>query len=136
MRKAERNGTLGATKTRWRWMLFPLYASLLFISVRIFFRLAEFSTGPSPDNQLINKESYAYVFDAVPMFFAIIVWNISHPGRIIQGPDALLPSTGVGRIFCCCRGRNKERQAEKPASSEYSSSERVDVRPNQAMHYP
>jgi hypothetical protein len=140
MRKAELRGTLSATKALWRWMLFPLYVSLVFISIRIFYRLAEFSNGTDEKNPLPFHEAYAYVFDAMPMFFAIIIWNISHPGRILQGQDAVMPSSGFSRIFCCCRGRKRKDvgRNEKAANYEYASStEQIgDVRPNHTAQYP
>jgi hypothetical protein len=163
MLKVERTGVLGGTsKAKWRWLIYPLYASLIFITVRIIFRLAEFSAGTGMNNPLPYHEFYTYVFDALPMFFALVVWNISHPGRILQGPDSVMPS-GQLRSFCCfcCRRRNKKnRDMAKRSQSVHSDSEfvpladrvdpprpnyaeyhaytpgHVDERPNQALHYP
>jgi hypothetical protein len=36
----------------------------------------------------LTHEVYEYVLDAVPMFIALLVLNIVHPGRILQGPDS------------------------------------------------
>jgi hypothetical protein len=32
-----------------------------------------------------------YVFDEMPMFFALIVFNIYHPGRVLSGPSSEFP---------------------------------------------
>lgn len=136
MLKAERSGALSSPKAKWRWMLYPLYTSLVFISVRIIYRLAEFSGGMDESNPLPFHEVYAYVFDAIPMLFAIIVWNISHPGSILQGSDAVMPSSGLRRIFCCRRKRKEGRSAKSASSEDFSSTENVHyVRQNHSMRY-
>lgn len=43
------------------------------------------------------------MFDAVPMFLALVALNIIHPGRILQGPDS---------------GFKQVRQAKKEAKKE------------------
>jgi hypothetical protein len=103
MLKIERTGLLNSTpKAKWRWMVFALYASLTFITIRIIFRLAEFSNGNDMSNPLPYHEVYAYVFDALPIFFAILVWNIVHPGRIFKGPGSVMPSGQLRNMLCCC----------------------------------
>jgi hypothetical protein len=32
-----------------------------------------------------------YVFDEMPMFFALAVFNIYHPGRVLVGPESEYP---------------------------------------------
>ena len=68
MMTLERTGALGADplKARWRWVLYPLYVSLSLISIRIIFRLVEFSKSVSQGNTIPTHEVYQYVFDAVP----------------------------------------------------------------------
>ncbi|MCJ1385194.1 hypothetical protein MMC17_008315 [Xylographa soralifera] len=88
----EKRGELvGTRKGRWRQLLFTLYASLALISIRIFFRLIEFSAGTSSSNPLPYHEIYFYAFDAVPMLLALTTMNIVHPGRVLVGPDSELP---------------------------------------------
>ncbi|MCJ1485727.1 hypothetical protein MMC06_005902 [Schaereria dolodes] len=102
----ERSGALvGTGKGGWRRLLFTLYGSLALISVRIFFRLIEFSAGNGSNNPLPFHEAYFYVFDAVPMFFALVAMNITHPGRVLVGPDSELPKS---RCCCCCGGRKRK----------------------------
>jgi hypothetical protein len=145
MLKIERTGVLsGSSKAKWRWLIFPLYASLIFITVRIIFRLAEFSAGTGMNNPLPYHEVYAYIFDAVPMIFALVVWNISHPGKILRGPDSVMPSGQIRALCCfCCSGRRKKnKEMAKTSHSDHSDSEFVPLadrivppRPNYADHH-
>ncbi|RAH41681.1 RTA1 domain-containing protein [Aspergillus brunneoviolaceus CBS 621.78] len=100
-------GRLVGPKAHWRGLLYVLYTSLLFITVRIIYRLVEFSSGNDASNPIPRHEWYMYVFDAVPMGCAIVVWNIVHPGAIIKGPDAKMPPSPLRKVFCCacCRKR-------------------------------
>jgi hypothetical protein len=76
--------------------------------VRIFFRLIEFSAGRTSSNPLPFHESYFYALEAVPMVFAILCYNITHPGTILKGPEAELPSLwGMAREKLCCGRRGK-----------------------------
>ena len=61
------------------------------MQIRIFYRLIEFSAGKDSSNPLPFHEAYFYALEAVPMFFAIVVFNITHPSSIMKGPDAQLP---------------------------------------------
>ncbi|KAJ5222236.1 uncharacterized protein N7469_008476 [Penicillium citrinum] len=80
-------GKMANTSFNWRWLFYTMYIALTMITIRIAFRLAEYSHGTSADEPTNTHEWYQYVFDALPMFFAVIVFNIFHPGRILQGPD-------------------------------------------------
>ena len=106
--KADRAGKLAGDKARWRPMLYTLYASLIAITIRIIFRLAEFSGGFKLSNPLPHKEGYFYGFEAIPMLTAILLWNIIHPGRFLKGPDAKLPTSWLSRKLCCCCHRNRD----------------------------
>ncbi|KAI9848829.1 MAG: hypothetical protein M1837_006345 [Sclerophora amabilis] len=88
----EKRGELvGTGKEKWRILLYALYTSLLLISVRIIFRLIEFSRGNKPDNPIPYNEKYLYFLDVLPMFLAIAVMNVAHPGRFLIGPESELP---------------------------------------------
>ncbi|EFE39143.1 hypothetical protein TRV_06190 [Trichophyton verrucosum HKI 0517] len=91
----EHTGRLQDSKRTWRPLLYSLYISLFFITMRIVYRLIEFSSGHTDSNPIPHHEWYMYVFDAVPMLFAIGTWNVIHPGKIIRGPDAKMPSSGI-----------------------------------------
>ncbi|KAH7414284.1 hypothetical protein DE146DRAFT_627343 [Phaeosphaeria sp. MPI-PUGE-AT-0046c] len=59
--------------------LWPIFAALALISVRIIFRLIEYSGGIN--SSISRQEAYAYAFDSVPMLLALWLFNVYHPGR-------------------------------------------------------
>jgi len=71
-------------------LLYAIYAVSTLISIRIIFRLAEYSqsytSGPS------RQEVYQYVFDFTMMLFALVVFNVVHPGRVMPGKESDFPS--------------------------------------------
>jgi len=53
---------------------------------RILYRLVQF-TAPegSPRSKYIDDHEWlVYVFDATPMFLAILIMNFCHPGKVIR----------------------------------------------------
>lgn len=76
--ETERRGNLGRG-VGWRRLVYALCACLVFISVRIVFRLVEFSGGMGMDNKVPYNEKLFYAFEAVRMLLAIVVWNAVHP---------------------------------------------------------
>ncbi|KZP21963.1 hypothetical protein FIBSPDRAFT_931397 [Athelia psychrophila] len=88
----EREGVLATTgRTNWRTLLYCLYASLLLISIRIVYRLIEFSRGTGTNNPIPYHEFYMYCLDALPMSLALLAMSIGHPGRTLVGPDSEFP---------------------------------------------
>ncbi|KAF4463046.1 RTA1-involved in 7-aminocholesterol resistance [Fusarium albosuccineum] len=75
----------------WGKLLSVLYFSLLMISIRIIYRLVEFSGGLELDNPLITHEAFFYVLEAIPMLLALLAFNLVHPGKIMTGPDSDMP---------------------------------------------
>ncbi|KAH6687225.1 RTA1 like protein-domain-containing protein [Plectosphaerella plurivora] len=72
--------------TSWRRLLYSLYIVLALISIRITFRLVEFSSGingPIPKN-----EAFFYTLEATPMVLAIGIFAVIHPGRTLTGPES------------------------------------------------
>lgn len=65
-------------------ILYVIYTALLLIIFRNIYRLIEFSQGVL--SNITTHEWYAYVFDAVPMLFALIILAFFHPGRVLRGP--------------------------------------------------
>lgn len=65
----------------WKTLLLVLYGASFLILVRSVFRVAEYALGE--DGELMSKEVYLYIFDAIPMFFASVAFNILHPAGII-----------------------------------------------------
>ncbi|TQB73133.1 hypothetical protein MPDQ_006050 [Monascus purpureus] len=79
----------------WRWLFYALYIDLVLITVRVLF--------PS------NSEAYPYVLDTLPMFLALAVLNVLHPGRVLRGPDSEFP-----RLSRAEKKRvKKEKKAQK-----------------------
>ncbi|KAK1716430.1 uncharacterized protein CLUP02_14112 [Colletotrichum lupini] len=72
---------------RWRPFLWILYGASLLIMVRSVFRVAEYVTGSN--GALMASEVYIYVFDAALMFLVAAVFNVFHPGTIIQTENKL-----------------------------------------------
>lgn len=66
----------------------------------------EFSGGHDPEaNPLPYKEIYLYVLEVLPVFFAVVVYIVIHPGKVLVGPDAEMP--GIWKIIRGKAGRNK-----------------------------
>jgi hypothetical protein len=63
-----------------------VYTVLALIILRNIYRLAEFASGIN--SPFVKHEWFAYVFDAIPMFVALVVLNIFYPGKYIQGERA------------------------------------------------
>ncbi|KAI1104984.1 RTA1 like protein-domain-containing protein [Jackrogersella minutella] len=96
-------------RSGWRPLLFALYASLICITIRIIFRLVEFSSGSTGvSNPLLTNETYFYVLEATPMLLAILSFNIIHPGTILVGPESEMPG-----FFSICMGMFRKRKEFK-----------------------
>lgn len=111
--QAERQGRLADKKVAgWRSLIWALYGSLLAITTRIVYRLAEFSAGLGASNPLPGNEPLLYVLESTPMWIAIFAWNVVHPGRFIYGEDAKMPQSWLVRHLCCgcCRRRRHKKQ--------------------------
>lgn len=70
----------------WRGYLMVLYAGCILIFIRSVFRLVEYIQGNS--GWLIRHEWTFYVFDAMLMFVAMVLFNIYHPSTIKSAVDA------------------------------------------------
>jgi hypothetical protein len=93
----------GRTGGMWKWLTYSLYAVLVLITIRIIFRLVEFSGGIEPaNNKLPFEEGYALGLDAVPMVLAILILAVVHPGLVLRGEGSDFPT-------------RKEMKAEKKA---------------------
>ena len=51
------------------------------------FRIIEFSGG-HVTTVIEDNEWFAYVFDSGPMFLALLLFNVRHPGAFLQGPGS------------------------------------------------
>lgn len=102
--RLERQGLLADKGSKWwKYLTYTLYIVLVLITIRIIFRLTEFSGGVEPENnRLPFVEGYALGLDAFPMCLAIFLLAVVHPGTVLKGPESEFPS-------------RKERKAEKKA---------------------
>ncbi|KAF7712522.1 RTA-like protein [Penicillium ucsense] len=97
---------------RVRPLLYTIYLSLALISFRVIFRIIEFAGDNTSKLSLtINRhEIFTYVFDSMPMLFALIIFNAVHPGKVLVGPDAEWPTVS-----------KEEKKARKRAKKEARS---------------
>jgi hypothetical protein len=93
-------------------LIYVMYLSLALISFRILFRIIEFSAGAGTGltHEFRVHEVYQYVFDAMPMWFALVAMNILHPGKVLQGKDSEFKS-------------RREKRAEKRSGNGSSEGE-------------
>jgi hypothetical protein len=107
-------------KPRWNFLLYALLGTLALITTRIIYRLCEFASGIDPNtNPLPYHEWYFYVFDATPIFFALVLMNLAHPGQILVGPGSEFPK---GKSW------KEKREAKKARKKEAKTQKRVQVR--------
>lgn len=78
-------------------LLYAQYLILLLITVRIIFRLMEYSSGLK--SGISNHEVYQYTLDSVPMAIALYIINVFHPGRFMAGKEGDLPSKSQRRAW-------------------------------------
>src|ERR1700744_632279 len=62
-------------------LLYVEYAVVGLITVRIIFRLIEYSNGMN--SSITLHEAYEYIFDSTLMFIALGLFNVFHPGRLM-----------------------------------------------------
>ncbi|KAK9369491.1 RTA1 like protein-domain-containing protein [Lipomyces kononenkoae] len=98
----------------WRFMFYAIYATLGLITIRIIFRLAEYARGTDTSNPVLTHEFYEYVFDALPMFFALVILNVIHPGRVLLGPDSEFPKVSREEKK---RIKNDKKEAKESGAS-------------------
>ncbi|WEW55128.1 hypothetical protein PRK78_000556 [Emydomyces testavorans] len=73
----------------WRPLLYTVYSGLILITIRIIYRLCEYSQGIN--TPLAKSEAAFYVLDATTISTAIFLFNIFHPGRFLVGPESEFP---------------------------------------------
>ncbi|KAJ9662484.1 hypothetical protein H2198_001373 [Neophaeococcomyces mojaviensis] len=75
-----------ATYRRTRLQINAVQLSLLLIAYRIVYRIVQFTAaeGSARATYIDGHEWLVYVFDAGPMFLALLVMNIWHPGKIVK----------------------------------------------------
>ncbi|GJC77271.1 putative lipid transporter atnI [Colletotrichum liriopes] len=109
---------VGTQPRHWKPLMWALYFSLGMITVRIIYRLIEFSSGHGIDNALITHEAYFYALEALPMFLAIAVFNAMHPAVLMIGPGSDMPG-----LFSTIRGMFKGRNGKIPLKEDVEEQE-------------
>lgn len=114
---ASSSGDLLDTRpTNWRWLLYVLFATLALITARIIYRIVEFAAGLDPaKNPLPYKEVYNFVLDALPMLLAVLLLNLVHPGRILQGEGSEFPKGPSRKEKRAAKVEKRLAAAEKKA---------------------
>lgn len=104
----------------WRRLVWALYTSLALITVRIVFRMIEYSKGTNPStNPVPFHEAYFYCFDAVPMLMACVIMNCMHPGRVLVGEGSEFPKGPTRKEKKAIKAAKKaEKRATKEAKKQ------------------
>ncbi|PKX99666.1 RTA1 domain-containing protein [Aspergillus novofumigatus IBT 16806] len=128
MVQMENYGELDHEKTTrgsisWRWLFWALYAALTLITIRIIFRLCQYARGTDPTNPILTHEAYEYVLDAAPMFLALLILNVIHPGRVLRGPDSEFPKVSRQEKKRIKQEKKEAKKAEKERKKHGKSKE-------------
>ncbi|PYH88925.1 RTA1 domain protein [Aspergillus ellipticus CBS 707.79] len=83
----QKSSISGIAQTGWRnpsWetIMVGLYSASVFILIRSIFRLIEYAGGN--DGFLISHEVFSYIFDALLMFFTMVVMGAFHPSKVLN----------------------------------------------------
>ncbi|KAJ5727032.1 hypothetical protein N7493_006059 [Penicillium malachiteum] len=77
---------------QWHTLVIAMYATLGCITVRIIYRLVEYAdTNTAGTSPLTTNEAPFYCLECLPMLTAMVIWNVYHPGRFLQGEDSDFP---------------------------------------------
>ncbi|PGG96137.1 hypothetical protein GX51_07974 [Blastomyces parvus] len=91
----------------WRRLLYSLYAGLILITIRIIYRLVEYSSGV--ETGLATSETAFYCLEAVPMFFGFVLFNVVHPGIVLVGPESEFPKKDKKKL----KEEKKQKKQDK-----------------------
>lgn len=96
---------------------------------RIIYRLIEFASGfgSKITRHIAQHEFWQYCFDTLPMFFAIIVFHVYHPGKVFQGPDSDFPSRKEKKAIKAEKKRQKELKKAGAVAGGLSESESIEL---------
>jgi len=64
----------------WMRIFYVIYANMTFLTIRAFYRVAEFHSG-SNRTSLSTNEAYFYVLDTLMMILVMLSWVVFHPSR-------------------------------------------------------
>ncbi|EFQ29049.1 RTA1 domain-containing protein [Colletotrichum graminicola] len=108
----------GAQPRPWEPLMWALYFSLGMITIRIIYRLVDFSSGHGVDNALITHEAYFYVLEALPMFLAIAVFSAVHPAAVMNGAGSDMPG-----VFLTIKNGFSKRNGRMPLKEDVEEQE-------------
>ncbi|PSN64980.1 RTA1 domain-containing protein [Corynespora cassiicola Philippines] len=91
MYKSEGEGSTHYGRIGWQKQVWCIYCVLGLITLRIIYRLVEFADGLNADGTFMKHEYYIYILDALPMFLALLLLSLYHPGKVLLGPDSEFP---------------------------------------------
>jgi len=91
---------------------------------RILFRIIEFSAGAGTKltHEFRSHEVYQYVFDAMPMFFALVLMNVLHPGTVLAGDDSKFAKQTKEEK----KAAKEQKKADKAARKAEKNGEKTD----------
>ncbi|OAQ59612.1 RTA1 domain-containing protein [Pochonia chlamydosporia 170] len=112
-------------KAHWGPLLCALYFSLAMITVRIVYRLAEFSSGIRKNSALVTKEAYFYILEAGPMVLAVFSFVVVHPGRVMTNRALEMPGVFTVLRNSCARRKGKELLSDSGSETELAEGWRV-----------
>lgn len=104
-------------------LLRTLWVTLFLIILRNIFRLVEYAAGGINGNTMTRHEWYQYVFDAIPMFFAMVTLALYHPGRVLKGERSDFSEEDKSR-----RTDKKARKQEKGEVKRVKKEARLSVK--------
>ncbi|KAG7151644.1 lipid transporter atnI like protein [Verticillium longisporum] len=99
-------------------LFWALLAVLVFIMIRIVFRLYEFKPGSDFNSEILTNEYYALGLDALPMLLGLLLLNAVHPGWVLRGPDSELPRVTRREKKEIKRQKKEAKKAAKLAAKE------------------
>ena len=102
-------------------LVYVLYAVLALITVRIIFRLVEYSQGY--DSGIPTQEAWTFCFESLPMFVAVLLLNIVHPGRVLPGDENQIPGRKVRKQMIADGLLPSGRRSRKDGKAEDSDVE-------------
>lgn len=113
-RTEEGQQILDGRPKNWRKLLYVMFAVLALITTRIIFRLVEFAAGlDASKNPIPYHEVYFLVLDALPMFIALVLFNVVHPGHVLVGEGSEFPRMSRKEKKEMKRIRKEEKKAAK-----------------------
>ncbi len=100
-------------------LLYIEYVVVGLITVRIIFRLIEYSDGIK--SSIPRHEVYQYIFDSTLMLIALVLFNVFHPGRLMPGQESNLPSRKVRKMWKREGVQPRGRMGEEVLLPQYNS---------------